>query len=176
MFANSIDYYTLAFQPNLVLAGFKAAAKQAGIILQGDKVLAWQRISHKQAVGTLTSATFFGPAFTQPQDEHMMIVGLNMQSGINANLNATDWIPGPGAADQKQGDFDVLINNSLVLEDVPNNSIVRAEEEPYSGCLWFPRALFWVGQQELNMPINWGPIALAANTNIDFQLIGLKAI
>ena len=165
--------------PGAVAAMFYALCKAAQISLPDDKNLGDVRVWHGKIVAALLNTTFFNAPIStdtnnftnsagaiRAQNEHIMIKGIQVYSGLNAAVNATDWAPGLTASGTQNGSFDLLINGAKVLSGI-DLTVFNGDgtETSQLGYYELAKPILVPAQQSVAMNMTFA-VAPAATTNI----------
>ena len=113
-----------------------------------------------------------------PQGEHFMICNIRVYEGVNASVNATDWVAGVATAELKNATIDITNNGLRIYKDVPLLNFTRSEEQNDSGYLVLTNPSWWLAQTDFEITLKSadGTTFSTADLNVRFELSGCKYI
>lgn len=176
--SQSRDALFTSFEHNLNLLGQK---------VERGKVFADFAFYDQRPVAALTNETFFeGPGavantnlpnadYRRPQGEHSWITALRIHNAVNADLDASDWEPGAGAAELKNARMDFVNNTNIVLRSFDLAEALENLTTRDNGVIPLNVPIMWLGQNSISVTLNF-PTAPVANQNVRITLIGLGLI
>ena len=124
-----------------------------------------------QGTPTNTSSNMTGNGFQRSQSEHMVIMAIEILTGNNATIAATDWTHGAGLAAVKNGYFDLTVNGNVYSKAMPasraNEDLTSAEQ----GMIGLTMPIVWPAQTDARLDLTT-LTAGAANDNVRVMFHG----
>lgn len=113
--------------------------------------------------------------FVRPQAEHTIITAISVADGINAAIQATDWVIGGSLPATKNATMTVVTNGITYLRNYPllqGNDEVTDESR---GMIYLPEPIIWPAQTDLQISVNF-PTGAAANSNLRLSVLGIGTL
>ena len=177
-------------QPNELVNLFEQYALASGEKKIVNRMVADVTRVHGKKVAGSTTVSFFdnyttgdasnwaGQNTTLPEGQPLLVTGIRILAGVNATVNATQWVAGLSSGELLNGNLTITCQK-VKLRAYPHEEFfanTTTTETSKNGYVELSQPIFINSQMAFNVVLNFDVAPATANQNVCVELIGIGTI